>query len=192
MDGPTSFVHAGSCRRAADIGVGRQDDVFQIEAEQLAADKAKQHVDDDHEEAEGKEQRRVAQDFRYRCRHADDKEKEVDEIGTDFLGAADRSHLFVEEGSDDHGNKGNPHVFAAEKGIRHVEKPVVRRNDGGQGGTDPLGQGHDNSRIHDIHCDVPQGNILAAPIGGGQRLAFIGTPALLYRVDMGMGKMAAE
>ena len=51
--------HAGSCRRAADIGVGRQDDVFQIEAEQLAADKAKQHVDDDHEEAEGKEQGRV-------------------------------------------------------------------------------------------------------------------------------------
>lgn len=163
-----------------------------MKTEQLAADKTKQHIDDDHEEAEGKEQGRVAQDFRYRRRHADDKEKEVDEIGADFLGAADRGHLFVKEGSDEHGNKGNPHVLAAEKGICHVEKPVVRRNDGRQGRAHPLGQGDDDGCIHDVYGDVPQGNVLAAPIGGGQRLAFIGLPALLYGVDMGMGKIAAE
>ena len=158
----------------------------------LAANKAEEHIDDDHEEAKGEEERRVAEDLRHGRRHADDEEKEVNKIGADFLGSADRGDLFIAERGDEHGYERDPYVFAAEKGVEHMKEPVFRRNKARQGRADVFGQGHDDGGIHDVDGNVAQGNILAAPVRRREGLAFVGAAALFYGVDMGVRKVFPE
>ena len=68
-----------------DVGVGREDAVFQIEVENLSCDEAEQHVDDYHDHGEQEERRCLGQNLYDGCRNSDYEHEEVNEIGSDFL-----------------------------------------------------------------------------------------------------------
>ena len=178
--------HGCSCRRSTNVGIGSEDDVLKIELEQLAKNKADQHVDDDHDRTEHKEQRRFAQNLWDRRWHADDEKEEIDQIGADLLRAGCFLNLLGENRRHDHGDGRHDQIFVAEESVDHFQHSVTRRNDICQKTSDDLRHPHDDGADRHIHSNVAQRDWLAVPVRRRQRFRFVADADIFHQIHVWM------
>ena len=107
-------------RRSADVRVRCNEDILEREIQQFSADETKEHIDNNHDEAEDEEHGGIRQDLHDGRGDADDEEEHVDKERADLLRPVHRIRLFLKNAGKDHGDKRNPDVLAAEKGSAHL------------------------------------------------------------------------
>lgn len=166
--------HAGRSGRATDVGIGCKDDLLEGAADELTADEAEEHVDDHHQEAEDEKQRCLLDDEWDRCRHTDDEEEQVDEVGPQLLRAMHGLRLFRKNGGKQHRDGRDPYILAAEEGVQHVEEPVAGRNRCREHTGDGLRNRHDDDREGEVDRDITKRNLLPSPVLRRQGLALLG------------------
>ena len=174
--------HAGCSGRATDVGIGRKDDFLERAADELSADEAEEHVDDDHQEAEDEKQRCLLDDERDGCRHTDDEEEQVDEVGAQLLRTMHSLRLFRKNGGEQHRNGRDPYILAAEEGVQHVEEPVTGWDRRREHAGDELRDRHDDDGEGEVDCDITKRDLLPAPVLRRQGFALLGICAI--REDM--------
>lgn len=191
--------HPGGGGGAADIGVGGDDGVLQVEFQQPRAGEAEEHVHHHHQEGQHQEQGRFRENGVDIGRDADDEQEQIDQIGADLLGAVELLHRAGEEGSGYDREGGDPHVLAAQEFAYEVQEALLEviyhavHREGAEQSGDQVGDPHHHHGESNIHGHVLQGDVLAAPEGGGLGLGVLPAGgALLHFIDMGMGEAAAE
>ena len=77
--------HTGRRRRSADIGIGRQYDVFQIKLEKFPENKTKSHIDKNHNKTKYEQQGSILNNFGNRRGNTDNKEEKINKVRSDLL-----------------------------------------------------------------------------------------------------------
>ena len=195
---PLGNRHARGGGGPADIGVGGDDRVLQVKMQHLGRAKAKHHIHQHHDGGQHQQQGGLGEDGEDVGRRADDEQKQIDHIRPDLLGPVHPLRLPVKTRGGDHGDGGDPHVLTAKELAHKVGRrlpEIPRHAVQGQGAENPrdqVGRQHHHNRIGQIHGDILQGDVLAAP--EGRRLGpgpLTGRPPLHSR-NMGMGEAVPE